>query len=79
MGSGLQGVVPTHSSLAVWLVVSGINEGGWIGRGFETIDGTLGGCGPKNDIAIDLVRFTTSASFHFLLFFTHCALPLWHS
>jgi len=71
--------VPTHSSLVVWLVVvglSGMNEVGWMGRGFATVDGTLGGCGPKNDIAIDLVQFTTLVSFHFFLFFIHCVLPL---
>jgi hypothetical protein len=44
----------------MWLGVVGIKEVGWMGRGSITVGGTLGGRGPKNDIASDFVRLTTS-------------------
>jgi hypothetical protein len=59
----------------MWIVL-GVKEVGWMGGEFVTVGGTLAGRGPKNDIASDFVRLTTSASFHFFLFFVHWVLPL---
>jgi hypothetical protein len=59
--------------------LDGMKEVGWMGGGAVTVAGTLGGRGPKKDMAIDLVQFTTSFSFHFFLFFTHWVLPLCRS